>query len=152
MRPEFVECPQCASKTGAPDLCVECLERRELYAERERVFDLAEFAERVHSNAVAHGWHDQPRTFGDVVALCHSELSEALEAYREPGALSDRMFHLMPGRPPKPDGMLPELADVIIRILDYAGSIRATGQLLESLRLKHAYNASRPYRHGGKNL
>lgn len=29
------------------------------------------------------GWHDTPATFGDRVALCHSELSEALEAYRD---------------------------------------------------------------------
>ena len=26
----------------------------------------------IHMNAVKHGWYDEPRTFGDVIALCHS--------------------------------------------------------------------------------
>ena len=30
-----------------------------------------------------HGWWDEPRTFGDCIALVHSELSEALEANRD---------------------------------------------------------------------
>lgn len=40
---------------------------------------LNEWARDIHQNAVAHGWWDEPRSFGDIVALCHSELSEALE-------------------------------------------------------------------------
>lgn len=31
IRSEFVECPACKTKTGQPQLCSECLERRELY-------------------------------------------------------------------------------------------------------------------------
>lgn len=31
VRPEFVECPTCEAKPGSPELCRECLERRELY-------------------------------------------------------------------------------------------------------------------------
>lgn len=30
-RPEFHLCPSCAAKPGSPNLCVECLERRELW-------------------------------------------------------------------------------------------------------------------------
>lgn len=44
---------------------------------------LNRLAAEVHQNAVEHGWWDGPPTFGDIVALCHSELSEALEAYRD---------------------------------------------------------------------
>lgn len=40
------------------------------------------FAQEVHQNAVAHGWWDDPRTFGEIISLCHSELSEALEEVR----------------------------------------------------------------------
>jgi hypothetical protein len=115
---------------------------------------LGNFAEECHSNSVAHGWHDRDRTFGDFIALVHSELSEALEAFREPRPLAERLFHMSTSKvgDVKPDGILTELADVIIRILDYTGSIHATAQLIEALQLKHAYNMTRPHRHGGKLL
>ena len=41
-----------------------------------------EFMREVHENAKNHGWHEEKRSFGELIALCHSELSEALEEYR----------------------------------------------------------------------
>ena len=37
------------------------------------------FAKQVHENAVAHGWWETEREFPEIIALIHSELSEALE-------------------------------------------------------------------------
>lgn len=35
-----------------------------------------------HENAVSKGWWLEDRSFGELIALMHSELSEALEDYR----------------------------------------------------------------------
>ena len=66
----------------------------------------------------AKGWFDSDRTFGDDMALLHSEVSEAFEAFRKHGTedvtLSDGNSG---GFTPKPEGVGSELADVLVRIL-----------------------------------
>ncbi|WP_317380446.1 hypothetical protein [uncultured Intestinimonas sp.] len=104
---------------------------------------LNELAKEAHQIAKEHGWWDQEPTFGDLVALMHSELSEALEEYR---AGRPMVWH----KEDKPEGISVELADCIIRILDWAGK---EGVDLDAvIREKMAYNRTRPYRHGGKKL
>ena len=98
----------------------------------------------IYENAKAHGWWDEPRTFGDVIALCHSELSEALEAFRNGEAM------VWVNDNGKPEGVAVELADCIIRILDWAGHNDMDMETI--IRDKHEYNKTRPYRHGGKAL
>lgn len=93
----------------------------------------------VHQNAVKHGFWDEKPSFAEIVALCHSELSEALEADRagEP---------LIYCKNDKPEGKAVELADCIIRILDWMGSENIDAE--DVIATKHAYNETRPYKHG----
>jgi hypothetical protein len=87
---------------------------------------------KLHGQAKAMGWHDKPREIGTLIALCHSELSEALE-----GARKDLFDDHLPHRK-----MLEvELGDCIIRILDMAGALNldVAGAIAE----KHEYNANR---------
>ena len=88
--------------------------------------NLSDLQKEAHAIAKDHGWWDEERTFGDLIALVHSELSEALEAYREFGfvpihvrktGLGETLYerHLQ-----KPVGVASELADVVIRVADMA--------------------------------
>ena len=43
---------------------------------------LNELSKEINDNAVSHGWWDEPRNLLEIAALCHSELSEAVEEYR----------------------------------------------------------------------
>lgn len=89
-----------------------------------------------------HGFGDQ--SFGEDIALMHSELSEALEEYRS------HKPELYFGPDQKPEGALAELADVVIRIAAYCG--RKKLDLANALHLKVNYNRTRPHRHGNKAL
>lgn len=195
---------------------------------------LNDFMAKIHITAVEHGWWDKERPLEEVIALMHSELSEALEEYRngkpliyypcnaggvcddeiKPNSCDSRSYNPEnPGAPcsaksKKPEGIAIGLADVVIRILDFcghkdidiaeilmerrAGNDTLTfpeliaechslisgaykfrkfsrpyyfaecvslidfwleengGNLMEAMKLKHEYNKTRPYRHGGK--
>jgi len=46
---------------------------------------IEELCKRSHDIAVSKGWHEQERSFGEVVALFHSEVSEALGVFQGSG-------------------------------------------------------------------
>lgn len=78
---------------------------------------IEELCRRSHDIAVAKGWHEQGRSLGETVALFHSEVSEALECFRDPSHQPGDAWHSEGG---KPEGMVFELADLLIRIGDTA--------------------------------
>jgi NTP pyrophosphatase (non-canonical NTP hydrolase) len=123
---------------------------------------ITEIMRDAHANAVEKGFWEEPvRTFGDQIALMHSELSEALEEFRDHGASSidcvythveidphnmKKIFVLEKGK--KPEGIAAEFADVIIRIAD---TCEHYGIPLEfAIEKKMDYNRTRPHKHGGK--
>lgn len=107
--------------------------------EAEAYIGLGAAQKLAHQTATDAGWYRDPvtgepvtRNFGEVVALMHSELSEALEADRK-GLMDDKLPH----RP----GVEVEFADCIIRILDTAAALGldVAGALIE----KNRYNQQR---------
>lgn len=86
----------------------------------------------------------QADRFGALMALIATEVSEAVDAYRE-----HRMeaWTLPSG---KIEGVAAELADVMIRVADVAGVYGI--DLEAAITAKMAYNKTRPTRHGGKAL
>lgn len=108
-----------------------------------------ELIEEIHGTAKEKGWWEEPvRSFGELIVLCHAELSEAVEEYRK-GMEPTDIYEVMEA-PGKPEGIPIELADVIIRILDMCGYYGI--DMDEAIRTKLDYNHTRSYRHGNKAI
>lgn len=95
--------------------------------------------DRVHHNAVNKGFWEGQRNDAEQIALMHSELSECLEAMRDdPNAPSEKI--------PAFSKVEEELADAVIRIMDYCGGRDL--DLLGAILAKMEYNEGRPHKHG----
>lgn len=106
---------------------------------------LKELVDNAHAMSRSKGWYDgndAVRNVPEMLALIHSEVSEALEDYRTGTMLEDVTVH------GKPIGFPSELADVVIRIGDLCGYLGI--DLEAAVTDKMTYNATRTYRHGGK--
>ena len=89
----------------------------------------------------ANGWNcTTPAQWEDtykvpaILALVHTEVSEAVEAFRH----DDK------------ENFIEELADVIIRVLDCAGGLGM--DIDAAVRAKLEKNKTRGFRHGGKRV
>jgi NTP pyrophosphatase (non-canonical NTP hydrolase) len=124
-------------------------------------FTLGEFQSAIYWINLKNGWFDSDRTFGDDVALIHSEVSEMFEAYRSDGLEDTTITHCTKHQPVeghpivgedlcKPEGVGSELADILVRLLDTAErhDIDITYELMRKIR----YNHTRSYRHGNKRV
>lgn len=114
---------------------------------------VSELQTQIHDLAVSKGWWDDEvqrgLTTADVLAklaLIHSEVSEAVEDARSTPVALLRVIDYEGSR--KPVGFPSELADVVIRCFDLAGALDF--DLMAAIESKHAFNATRTRRHGGK--
>jgi NTP pyrophosphatase (non-canonical NTP hydrolase) len=92
-----------------------------------------------HAVSVHRGWWRDPasgepilRNFGEMIALMHSELSEALEAHRK-GLVSEHL--------PGFSGLEEEFADLIIRLGDCAAAMQL--RVGEAWEKKMEFNLAR---------
>lgn len=119
------------------------------------------FSEEINFNALNHGfWQDEQNikeylqqnsemyrrielmSSCEKLALIHSEVSECLEVLRNNKIKADEHC-------PNFLNIEVELADILIRIIDFAAERRLN--IFEAMIAKHEFNLTRPFKHGKQN-
>lgn len=127
-----------------------------------------ELAQEIHKNNKEKGFYEDEKNIGEMLALVHSEVSEALEAdrkekycdldsehwlidgktLREDLTIGDNAQFIAVFKMSCKDTFEDELADVMIRCMDLAAF---KGIDLEAhIAAKMRYNSLREYKHGKK--
>jgi hypothetical protein len=119
-----------------------------LWVEESMGYTLNDLIALVHKNALAHGfWEGEDATDENARFLVH--LERVHRELSEAGQLHDRFHDIRETwieKGGKPEGIPVELADAVIRIFDMCG--RYGIDLEDVILRKHAYNKTRPMRHG----
>ena len=123
---------------------------------------VGEWCKKLHAHNVQKGFHENPtegginpsgRTIWTMLGNIVCEVSEAWEEVREGTFdLNEPIrWEVDPvTNNDKPEGIGPELADILIRTMDTA---EALGIDLERMvAIKHTYNQGRKTKHGGKRI
>jgi NTP pyrophosphatase (non-canonical NTP hydrolase) len=100
---------------------------------RAYVQDFEKIVRLCHNLAKDKGWWETKRNDGELIALMHSELSEALEELRNKDGRSN---------------VTKELVDCCIRIFDYCGGRNLN--FAQNFAGKMVVNFGRPHRHNKK--
>ena len=93
---------------------------------------ITELVKDIHETAKSKGWWEDILPIPTLLCLVHSEVSEALEAYRREDM----------------SNFEEELADIVIRIFDMAGGLGI--DIEKAIINKVEANKLRTYKHGGK--
>lgn len=120
---------------------------------------IKELAKEIHENAKSKGFYDAEKNIGEMLALIHSEVSEALECDRKGrysdneqvtriNAIESNTLFLIEFKNLIKDTFGAELADIIIRTLDLA---EYKGIDIEQFLIAVVRNNSfREHKHGKK--
>lgn len=138
------ECTQCDEQWGGEPAWV--LEEVSKHVCKSSPKTLNQWVDYIGEWAEKKGWNEKFRDAGEWIALAHTELSEAYEAYRIRGM--EALWYEDSPNGPKPEGYATELIDVVIRIFHNLHFLGMDAQNL--IEEKMAYNEKRPYRHGNK--
>lgn len=115
-------------------------------------------AQEIHENAKSKGFYDGEKNIGEMLALIHSEVSEALEADRKDRYCNVSIYtlnqiidsdnfpeyyeHAVKGR------FEEEMADIVIRVMDLCAFKNI--DLENHIKAKMKINSLREYKHGKK--
>ena len=115
-------------------------------------------ANKIHENAKSKGFYEGEKNIGEMLALIHSEVSEALEADRKDNYAEFGTYRCnKQGTDPSfkrefedsvKNTFEDELADIIIRVMDLAAYKGIN--LEEHIKAKMRYNSLREHKHGKK--
>ena len=107
---------------------------------------ISEWQADSHANAVSKGFHDEDvdDSVANHLLLMAGEVIEAHDEIRDGHEVTE--VYYKPENLTKPEGVPIELADVVIRVMDFCGHHGIN--LEESIETKAKYNATREHKHG----